>query len=76
MTSNRKLFAAVLAFSIGIALGLADQAAAASQKKITREQAWKLCKAQLDKEGTASNMTTNDRYLRGGACLQKYGYSL
>jgi hypothetical protein len=62
--------AALAAASIG------DVAIAASQKHVTRDQAWRLCKALLDKEKTPSNMTTNDRYIRGGACMMKYGYSL
>ena len=37
------------------------------------EQAWKLCKALLDKEKIPA-MNTNVRYLRGGACMKKFGY--
>lgn len=46
----------------------------AKPKKVTYEQAWKLCKDALNKE-THSNLDTNTRYLRGGACMAKYGYT-
>jgi len=46
------------------------------QKRVSYEQAWKICKQALDKEGAANPLTTNDRYLRGGACLAKFGYNL
>jgi hypothetical protein len=69
---------------IGITLALTScafitlQGVASAQntkpKKVTYEQAWKLCKEALNKE-THSNLDTNTRYLRGGACMAKYGYN-
>ena len=50
-------------------------AATAQKKRISHEQAWKLCKQALDREGPATTENTNSRYLRGGACMAKYGYS-
>jgi hypothetical protein len=38
--------------------------------------AWLISKAFLDKEKAVSNLTTNDRYIRGGACMMKFGYRL
>ncbi len=37
-------------------------------------EAWRRCKAELDREHIPSVMTSNDRYLRGGACMRRYGY--
>lgn len=69
------IFVSLLAGAIVGALAFVDSAAAA-QKKISREEAWQKCKALLDKEKTPSQVTTNDRYLRGGACMHMYGYNL
>ena len=52
----------------------ADASAATKKKKVTYEQAWKLCKEQLDKEKVPGTTTSNERYLRGGACMKMYGY--
>jgi hypothetical protein len=83
MISQRKrclILVAVGAAAVALAFGDLSASAAekksAAQKKVTFDQAWARCKAELDKEGTASNMTTNDRYIRGGACMMKYGYRL
>ena len=48
--------------------------AQASKGNVSYRQAWRICKSTLDREGLA--LDTNDRYLRGGACLAKYGYRL
>ena len=42
---------------------------------VTYEQAWKLCRAFLDREGlTSAADQQRQRYQRGGACMAKYGY--
>ena len=76
MVSGKLVLAAIVAFGIAGALGFAGDASAATKKKVTYEQAWKLCKAELDKEKipTTTDAGTNERYLRGGACMKKYGY--
>lgn len=65
--------------AVALAAGACSMAAvsteAFAQKKVSHAQAWKLCKAALDKEGPATTTNTNDRYLRGGACMAKFGYS-
>ncbi len=66
-----KLFAMLLAVAFVVFFGFADNASAA--KKVTYEQAWKLCKAKLDKEKIPAS--TNERYVRGGACMKEYGYN-
>ena len=48
--------------------------AATKQKKPTYEQAWALCKAQLDKQFTSDWHTA--RYTAGSSCMYKYGYRI
>lgn len=53
--------------------------ASAQQKKISYEEAFKRCKAFLDKEkGGLASSTTNEqaRTRRGAACMQKFGHRL
>jgi hypothetical protein len=51
--------------------------AAPKAKKLTFEQAWKLCKQKLDKEQAAGTMLQgNERFIKGGACMKDLGYSL
>ena len=47
---------------------------ALAAKRITYAEAWRLCKAEMDNDKVYSNWVSNDRYLRGGACMHKYGY--
>lgn len=65
----------VLAAAVCGAFAMPTAALAAKQKRVSHAQAWKICKAALDKEGPATPLNTNDRYLRGGACMAKFGYS-
>lgn len=75
MAAKTKLFVTLAAVALAAALGFtADASAATKKKKVTYEQAWKLCKAQLDKEQIPGTTTSNERYLRGGACMKNYGY--
>ena len=51
--------------------------ASAAQKKVTYEEAWKLCKAQLDKSGArGTGISANERHTRGAGCMKKYGYRI
>ena len=53
--------------------------ASSAQKKISYEEAFKRCKAFIDKEkGGLANSTTNgaDKTSRGAACMQKFGHRL
>jgi hypothetical protein len=67
----------VVCVASGLVFSVAGNASAAKKKKVTFEQAWKLCKAELDKDKvpTTTGMS-NERYIRGGACMKKYGYDL
>lgn len=57
------------------AMSVTASAQNTAQKKVSHAQAWKICKAALDKEGPATPLNTNDRYIRGGACMAKFGYT-
>jgi hypothetical protein len=66
---------AVLAATLIAAFGYADDALA--KKKVSYDQAWKICKDQMDKDkipGTTGQ--SNERYTRGAGCMKKYGYKI
>jgi hypothetical protein len=74
--SKRKLLIAFLAVTLAAPLGFVD-AASAAKKKITYDEAWKLCKAELDKSGApGTGISANERHTRGAGCMQKYGYKI
>jgi len=74
---TKTILAIVTAVSIAAVFATTDTAAAAKKKKVSFEQAWKLCKAQLDREKIPTTTgQSNERYIRGGACMKKYGYEL
>jgi hypothetical protein len=68
------------ALSIAMALALPGTALAQkTQKKISYEEAFKRCKAFIDKEkGGLAHSTTNEqtRMSRGAACMQKFGHKI
>jgi hypothetical protein len=70
----------VLWFSLVAAMSpllAAPTLATAKGKKLTYDQAWAHCKALLDKEKTPGTTTqSNERMVRGGACMHHYGYRL
>ena len=74
--SKRRMLIAFLAVTLAAPLGFVDTASAA-KKKVTYEEAWKLCKAELDKSGAYGTGTqANERHTRGAGCMQKYGYKI
>ena len=63
---------AVLVIALIGGVGYAGDALA--KKKISYNQAWKICKDQMDKDkipGTTGQ--SNERYTRGAGCMKKYG---
>lgn len=77
MALKNKLFVTLLVAALATAFGFADNASAATKKKLTYEEAYQRCKAFLDTEGAWGTSTqANLRYTRGGACMKKYGYRL
>jgi len=77
MAPKSKFLVTALTISLAAAFGLVGDASAAKQKKLTFEQAWASCKAELDKEKISGTLTsTQERYARGGACMKRHGYNL
>ncbi|HEV8466486.1 MAG TPA: hypothetical protein VGQ63_15980 [Pseudolabrys sp.] len=75
MTFKNKIIAALLGTALVTAFGVIPDASAA--KKISYEEAYKRCKAFLDKEGSPGTGTqANVRYTRGSACMKKFGHKL
>ncbi|HWV55735.1 hypothetical protein [Pseudorhodoplanes sp.] len=69
----------VVALSICAALALTAAASAQGSKKISYEEAFKRCKAFMDKEkGSLGAGTTADanKSSRGAACMKKFGHRL
>ena len=76
MNFGKAVLGGFLAIAMGVAIGSADYASAAT-KKLTYEEAWTKCKAIMDREKTPGTTTSsNERFVRGGACMKHYGYSL
>ena len=75
MTKNWKVVLAALAIAVGTA-GLSDGASTA--KKLSLAQAWKVCKAQVDKKFGPNTTDSNvkDRYYTGAACMKEHGFNL
>jgi len=59
-----------------VSSGLAETAVAKT-KKLTYEQAWDVCKKEMDKMGVFGTSTqANERHTRGAGCMKKYGYKI
>ena len=68
-----------IAAALTVTAAVAMPTVASAQKKITYEQAFKRCKAYIDKEkGGLAHSTTNEatRFARGSACMRKFGYRI
>jgi hypothetical protein len=64
----------VIALSVAVPLALADTAFAAKKAQpLTFEQAWALCKVQVDKLAADQQ---SQRYSRGAACMHHYGFRI
>ena len=72
---QEQVFTALLGTALVAAFGVIADAAAV--KKMSYEEAYKHCKAFLDKEGSPGTGTqANVRYTRGSACMKKFGHKL
>ena len=77
MTLNCRIVAVLVAGVFVVGSGLADNASAKSKKKLTYEQAWDVCKKEMDKMGVFGTSTqANERHTRGAACMKKHGYKI
>jgi hypothetical protein len=76
MTLNFRILTVLVAGAFVVTSGLADNALAA-KKKLTYEQAWEVCKKEMDKMGIFGTSTqANERHTRGAACMKKYGHKI
>ncbi len=74
-----KLLSLIFALSVCSAFAVPINASAAPKQKISYEEAFKRCKAFMDKEkGSLGAGTTSDanKSTRGAACMRKFGYRL
>lgn len=76
MTLNYRILMVLLAGAFVMAPSLAENAYA-KKKKLTYEQAWDVCKKEMDKMGILGTTTqANERHTRGAACMKKHGYKI
>jgi hypothetical protein len=74
-----KLVAVAAAFTFGTLFTVAGapDAMAQAKKKLTFEQAFAVCKKDVDANVAALDATTTAaRYTRGAACMKQHGYRL
>ncbi|HEY7230504.1 MAG TPA: hypothetical protein VH558_09055 [Pseudolabrys sp.] len=72
-----RILTVLLAAAFVMGPSLAENAFAKTKKKLTYEQAWDVCKKEMDKMGIFGTSTqANERHTRGAACMKKYGYKI
>jgi hypothetical protein len=77
MNFRNAALSSFMAIAMGVAIASVDYASAASTKKLTYEEAWTHCKAIMDREKVPNTTgASNERFMRGGACMKHYGYNL
>jgi hypothetical protein len=64
----------VLSFAAALAFGGVPGASA--QGKVSYEQAWAKCKADIGANYPGEGGASAARYTRGAACMKQYGYRL
>jgi len=78
MTHGYRILAVIIAGTFVAGFGLAESAFAKTKtKKLTYEQAWDVCKKEMDKMGIFGTSTqANERHTRGAGCMKKHGYRI
>ena len=67
----------IVAIGAAVAVIASASMPASAAKKMTYEQAWTKCKAEIGANVPGSDTTTSAaRYSAGGACMKKYGFRL
>jgi hypothetical protein len=74
--SKSRVAGGVAVLSLAVLLALSQAVWAETKKKVTYDQAWARCKSLLDKTSPRTEQNDNERYIRGGACMKKFGYRL
>jgi hypothetical protein len=77
MTHGYRILSVIIAGAFVAGSGLADSAVAKTKKKLTYEQAWEVCKKEMDKMGIFGTSTQAvERHTRGAGCMKRYGYKI
>ena len=63
-----------IALPFAVSLTFADPAVAQKTKKLSYEQAWAKCKAEVDRTVPGDQQTV--RASAGGSCMRSHGYRL
>jgi hypothetical protein len=63
----------VLSSAVLVLAGVGD---ASAQKKLSYEDAYAKCKAQLDRTFPSGSTSTSGRNTAGGACMKQMGFNL
>ena len=74
--SKSRFFVAMVAVALAASLAVADTAFAQKkekEKKITKEEAWSRCTAEVS---VIPSDQHGQRYARGAACMKKYGHRI
>jgi hypothetical protein len=61
---------------IAFAMTLSAAGSAVAAKRLSYEEAFAKCKAEISKTVPGENATTSGRYAAGGACMSRYGFRL
>ncbi len=64
----------ILALSVVAALAVGGAPDASAQKKMTYEQAYRQCKAELDRTFPPGSQSTSGRNTAGVACMHRLGF--
>ena len=72
----RTLYRLAIVVPCAVLLALPGAASAEKAKKLSYEQAWAQCKAEVVKSIPNDNLNTAGRSAAGGACMHRYGYRL
>ncbi|HET9718414.1 MAG TPA: hypothetical protein VFP60_19770 [Pseudolabrys sp.] len=77
MMMNYRLLAVLLVSAFVVSPSVVENAFAKTKKKLTYEQAWQVCKKEMDKMGIfGTGVQANERHTRGAACMKKHGYRI
>jgi hypothetical protein len=75
--SKARFLTPVIAIALAASLACVSNASAQAQKKVTYQQAFKLCKDELDKSGAYPvGLNASARATAGAGCMSKYGFRL
>jgi hypothetical protein len=75
MSKYRLFIVSVAAAAIAVLSSVDASVAQEKKKKVSLQQAWKLCKVELDRAGTPASWQSQ-RYSMGMACMERYGHKL